>query len=495
MTMGRGGDTGVSRTVRSRGEGLGTLLRRGVLALAIAATAAIPLVASPPQAFAQEEFVELVSGRASTVRLAPYTTVTVEVDTSFANLVVGRSEIADAIPLSNTSLYVQANAPGRTNISVYDEQKKLLGVIDVVVEVDVTELRRAIASIAPRSKVSVDLVNGQIRLSGEVPDGPALQQILEAAQQYGGDNVMNAVRVTDSQQVMLEVRFLEASRESGRELGVGFLGRGSDGNFNIGSVAAAATINQVQPFSSLVTEIIDRSGLSVDLVIKAMEQKGAVRRLAEPNLVAMSGQSAGFQAGGEVPVPQITKDGEIDIEFKEYGIILNFTPVVLEGSLVNVNLNAEVSELDYSNSITVNGLQVPGFATRKTNTTVELRDGQSFAVSGLLQATNSKIQEQVPWLGQVPVLGALFRSSEYQKRETDLVVIVTPHIVRPNSPNQALRSPLDGSRSANDPEFFLLGMLEVDDNLLKRFETGAGIAGPYGHILQLSAGQAVVVKK
>ncbi len=467
----------------------------GALAVAMAALVALPVVVAATPAAAQEELIQLVQGRASTVRVAPYTTVTVETDTPFANLVVGRPEIADALPLSNTSLYIQGNEVGRTNISVYDEAKQLIGVIDVVVEIDVTELRRAITSIAPRSNVAVDLVNGQIRLSGQVPDGAALSQILDVARQYGGDGVMNAIRVTDSQQVMLEVRFLEASRDSGRELGVGFAGRGNDTNFNIGDVAAAASIGYVNPFSSLITEIIDQSGLSVDLVIRALETKGAVRRLAEPNLVALSGQTAGFLAGGEVPVPQVTGEGDVDVEFKEFGVVLNFTPVVLDDSLVNVNLVAEVSEVDFSNAVVVNGVPVPGFATRRTNTSVELRDGQSFAVSGLLQSTNAKVQNQVPWLGQVPVLGALFRSSEFQKRETDLVVIVTPHIVRPTGPNQVLRTPLDGSRTANDAEFFLLGMLEISDDMINNFETGAGIAGPYGHILELPAADVVAVKK
>jgi pilus assembly protein CpaC len=461
--------------------------------------AAAPFGAAP--AAAQDsgatEFIELVRGRASTVRLAPFTTVTVDVSTSFSNLVVGKAEVADALPLSSNSLYIQGNGPGRTNISIYDEQKSLIGVIDVIVEMDVSELRRAIASIAPRSNVSVGLVNGQIRLSGEVPDGAALMQIVDVAKQYGGDGVINAIRVTDSQQVMLEVRFLEASRNIGNEIGVGFRGRGDDTRFNVGGVRpidiASGTLGG-SPFSTLITEILDSSGLSVDILVKALEDKGVVRRLAEPNLVALSGQSAGFLAGGEIPVPRVT-DGEADVEYKPYGVQLSFTPVVLEKGLVSVSLTAVVSDLDYANGVIVNGSTVPGLISRSTQTTVELRDGQSFSVSGLLQADNTRNIEQVPYLGSVPILGALFRSSSYQKKETDLVVIVTPHIVRPSRPGEALASPLDGKRSSNDPELFLLGMLEVTDDMIATFEGGRGIAGPYGHILDIPVAPAATPAK
>jgi pilus assembly protein CpaC len=302
--------------------------------------------------------------------------------------------------------------------------------------------------------------------------------------------------LTESQQVMLEVRFLEASRNIGNEIGVGFRGRGDDTRFNVGGVRpidiASGTLGG-SPFSTLITEILDSSGLSVDILVKALEDKGVVRRLAEPNLVALSGQSAGFLAGGEIPVPRVT-DGEADVEYKPYGVQLSFTPVVLEKGLVSVNLTAVVSDLDYANGVIVNGSTVPGLISRSTQTTVELRDGQSFSISGLLQADNTRNIEQVPYLGSVPILGALFRSSSYQKKETDLVVIVTPHIVRPSRPGEALSSPLDGKRSSNDPELFLLGMLEVDDAMIKGFETGRGVAGPYGHILSLQVAPAAVAK-
>lgn len=170
---------------------------------------------------------------------------------------------------------------------------------------------------------------------------------------------------------------------------------------------------------------------------------------------------------------------------------LNFLPTVLDDNLISLRISPEVSDID--TSLTVNGQ--PAFISRKAETTVSLRDGQSFAIAGLLQANNERSVEQVPWLGQVPVLGALFRSTAFQKRETDLVILVTPHLVRPAAPDEPLRSPLDDARSSDDIELFLLGMLEVDRQLLRRFAKGDGVIGPYGHMIDLEFEDGLIEKK
>ncbi|MDP2618764.1 MAG: type II and III secretion system protein family protein [Hyphomicrobiales bacterium] len=317
---------------------------------------------------------------------------------------------------------------------------------------------------------------------------------------------------TNAQQVLLEVRLLEASRSAGRELGVSWWVRdpGSTRGLATGAVdrptvgpppptntllspptalftLSPALASGAVPFGTLVAQVLD-AGIDADIVVQALEQKGLARRLAEPNLVALSGEKASFHAGGEVPIPVPSGDGDITIIFKEYGVRLNFTPVVLDDGLINLKLEPEVSEPDPSVTIRTNDIEVPGFVTRRASTTIELRDGQSFAMAGLLQTTHTKNQSQLPWLGQVPVLGALFRSSDFQKQETDLVIIVTPHIVKPSKPGEPLRTPLDKTRPANDVEFFLLGMQEVSDDMLRRFEKGQGIYGPYGHIIELQPG-------
>jgi pilus assembly protein CpaC len=194
----------------------------------------------------------------------------------------------------------------------------------------------------------------------------------------------------------------------------------------------------------------------------------------------MSGESASFLAGGEVPysVPQAS-GAPPATAFKEFGIRLNFLPTVLDNGLINLRLEPEVSDV----ASFVNG--APVLDTRRANTTVEIRDGQSFAIAGLLRSNHTKNQQQLPWLGQLPVIGALFRSSEFQKEESDLVIIVTPRLVQPTKPGRPLATPHDKTKPSNDVEFFLLGALEVDNKTIKKFQDGTGVIGPYGHVVDL----------
>ena len=250
------------------------------------------------------------------------------------------------------------------------------------------------------------------------------------------------------------------------------------------------------PFATLVAQVID-AGVNVDVIIRALEDKRLARRLAEPNLTALSGETASFLAGGEVPIPVATgRRRDITIEYKEFGVKLNFTPIVLDNSKINLRLNPEVSEVDPTITIRTADIEIPAFITRKASTVVELRDGQSFAIAGLLQSHNRKLQSQIPWIGQIPILGALFRSSSYIKNETDLVIIVTPRLVRPAKPGEQVATPLDKTRPANDPEFFLLGQLEVTKDMIRAYELGEGVVGPYGHMLDVrSKDKMVYVKK
>ncbi|MCA1409483.1 type II and III secretion system protein family protein, partial [Ensifer sp. BRP08] len=336
--------------------------------------------------------------------------------------------------------------------------------------------------------------NDRIRLTGTVRDAVELQRVLEIAQSYSDQPVLNQLRVADSQQVMLEVRVIEASRQTGRDLGIGWAGHGKNGigkattSVGIGvergqlvrtleDAAGAAT--GMQPFGQLIAKVLEIAGGRIDIVINALEQKGLVRRLAQPNLIAMSGETASFHAGGEVPIQTTVANGATvatETDYRPFGVRLTFTPVVLDSGLISLKIEPEVSELD--TSINVNGN--PGFISRAAKTTVALRDGQSFAMAGLLQSINAKDVQQLPWVSQVPVIGALFRSTSFLKRESDLVIIVTPHIVRPSTPGEDLYTPLDQTRSSNDWELFALGILEVDKDMLRRFKNGEGVTGPYG---------------
>jgi pilus assembly protein CpaC len=226
-------------------------------------------------------------------------------------------------------------------------------------------------------------------------------------------------------------------------------------------------------------------------MVSALESKGLVRKLAEPNLVALSGDTASFLAGGEFPVPVVqpgSGTNSISVQFKRFGVELTFMPTVLAHGIINLRLTPSVSELDFTQGVQISGFQIPSLTKREARTTVELRDGQSFAIAGLLQATNKGDISQLPWIGSVPVLGALFRSTGYQKNETDLVIIVTPHLVQPGAPGDRLASPLDSRLPGNDVDKFLMGQLERKKEYADYVTSGGGVNGPYGHIIQIEHG-------
>ena len=242
------------------------------------------------------------------------------------------------------------------------------------------------------------------------------------------------------------------------------------------------------PFGTVLSNVLNQNGTTLDVLVTALEEKGLVRRLAEPNLIALSGDQARFLAGGEFPVPVVTNNGglgnTVTIEWKKFGVQLTFRPIVLSRGIINLRIEPEVSELDFANAVSISGTTVPALVTRNALTTVELRDGQSFAVAGLLSSTNASNVAQVPWIGSVPVLGALFRSAAYQQKETDLVIIVTPRLIAPVVPGQRLATPLDSRLPANDVDFFLMGQPEVKKEYTDYVESGGGLQGPYGYIIQ-----------
>lgn len=403
---------------------------------------------------------------------------TIEVDEPFAEVLVGDPSIADVLPLTNHTIYILGKEVGSTNLSLYDQNKQLIGVLDLEISYDARGLSTTLKQTVMGSKVKVTSVNGRLLLSGTVPSAPALTQVLNIANQFAPGAVSNAMSVGSAQQVMLEVRFVEASRTAGRELGVQW----DVVSKRFTSLSGNGLLNNMIPFGTIIGSLLS-GGVDADVLIEALEEKGLARRLAEPNLVALSGDTASFLAGGEFPIPVGADDNEIRIEFKKFGVGLSFTPTVLAGGLINLEIEPEVSQLDPTNSLILNNAQIPALVVRRAHTTVELRDGQSFAIAGLLQANHSKSVQQLPWLGSVPVIGSLFRSSSFQNEETDLVIIVTPRLVEPASPNQRLATPFDGSRPGNDVDFFLNGKMEVPQDVISYFKTGGELQGPYGHVI------------
>lgn len=442
---------------------------------------------------AQAREIELSAARTSAnVKISIGKSESVRTEQGFSEVIVSDPEVADAIPLTDRSLSVLGKKIGNARVSVYGEGKKLVGVFDIEVSYDTTRLGAELAQRFPHSRFRVSSVNGKIMISGTASDAATLDKAITIAKQFGND-VINSVRVTQPQQVMLEVRFVEAQRSAGRELGVNWqvasqnlLGGGQGFGATVGLASSGVgLLSGAAPFGTVVGKMLG-GGMQADQLLQALEERGVVRRLAEPNLVTLSGDTASFLAGGEFPIPVSSTLGSISIEFKKYGVGLAFTPTVLADGAINLKIEPEVSQIDPTTVITVGSITIPSLIVRRANTTVELRDGQSFAIAGLLQASNTTDQRQLPWLADVPVIGALARSASFQKKETDLVIIVTPRLVRPARPGDELRTPLDNSRPANDPEFFLLGQSEITTPMERRIRNRSdGSAPQIGHILSI----------
>lgn len=453
--------------------------------------------------------------RTATVQVYIGKSEDVRTDTSFVDITVGDPLVADVNPLTDRSLSILGKRNGTTRVSVYAEGKKLIGVFDVEVVFDTSLIQSEIRKRFPHANLRVTAVNGRIMLSGTVPDAPTLDRAVTIAKQFGPE-VINTVEVLQPQQVMLEVRFIEASRQAGREFGMQWNVFNKNALVNIGDqqpasklpvtaggpnvspqaltispITVAGVLSGTAPFGVAVARMLS-GGTQMDVIINALEQRGLARSLAEPNLVALSGDTASFLAGGEYPVPVPGALGQVTIDYKRYGVGLAFTPTVLSGGLINMKIEPEVSQLDHSHPVTVAGISVPPLIVRRASTTVELRDGQSFVIGGLLQSDGKNAISQLPWLGDVPVLGALFRSTQYQKAETDLAIIVTPRLVRPARPGDVIKTPLDGSLPVNDVDLFLMGKTEISQ---AKARTLAGIPAREftGHMLDLPKGVANVV--
>ncbi len=453
----------------------------------LALTFAIALTASSlfdAGARAQERVVQISGARRTAmVSVAIGKSQDVRTDTNFVDIMVGDPEVADVNPLTDHTLSILGKKIGTTRVSVYGEGKKLVGIFDVEVSYDVTRLTNELARIFPGSRLHATSVNGRIMLTGEVADAVTLDRAVTIARQFGPE-IINSVSVMQPQQVLLEVRFVEISRSAGRELGVQWNRFGQSSTTNIGSQqpaanlpisapqnsgtfpvgeVAAGVLSGASPFGFAIARIAN-GGVLTDVAINALEQKGLARSLAEPNLTALSGDTASFLAGGEYPIPVAAQYGQITVDYKKYGVGLAFTPTVLSRGLINMKIVPEVSQIDTNPSHAIStgsGITIPALIVRRASTTVELRDGQSFMIGGLLQSNNQHTIDQLPWVGSVPVLGALFSSKSYQNSQTDLVIIVTPHIVRPARPGDVIKTPTDDTVPPNDADFFLLGKTDL----------------------------------
>jgi pilus assembly protein CpaC len=479
----------------------------------------------------------------------------------FSSAVIGSPDIADLLPMTNRTLYVQGKKVGTTNVSVFDTDKRLVAVVDLEVTPDTASLRSKIVATTGAQNIGVTSANGQVVLTGEASDAVSAARAVDLARglaggeaggqpggQAGGQPggqpgaqspVVNAMRVAASQQVMLKVRFLEVDRTAQRDLGVNWFGGNKNGigvsglGATANSTAAAATtatttVNGVsntaslqtqtigtsqnstsgqvtlvpllsglfpgaastaQPFGALLAQVINTNGLRIDTLISALEEKGLVKTLAEPNLISQSGQRAQFFAGAQIPIPSVQPGSvsgttpTVSVQYYPCGVTLGFEPTVLNTGLINLHLTPQVCQVASTTPVIVNGTTIPELTTRSADTDVALRDGQSFAIAGLLQTQDVNDLSQLPWLGNVPILGVLFRSTNYQKAETDLVVIVTVHLARPAAPGTHLATPFDTTLPANDVDLFLMSDTERKKKYTQFVTSGGGLQGPYGHVL------------
>src|SRR3546814_396571 len=355
-------------------------------------------------------------------------------DVAFADLLVGNAEVADVLALTDRSIYVLGKKPGSTSLTVYGRNRELIAVMDLVVTVDVEGLKARLFELMPDEAIEVRAAGESVILSGRVSSAVRLDRALDVAERYAPEKVTNLLSVTGSQQVMLAVRFAEVQRRVVKELGLNSQVSGDDFVVSVGDALLDGFFSATAIATGSATFGI--GSVTLDFLFDALEEKGVVKTLAEPNLIALSGDTASFLAGGEFPVPvsQETSGGQatITIEFKEFGVALAFTPTVLDDGLINIVASPEVSRIDPTNSVTLQGFDIPGLTTRRATTTVELRDGQSFAIAGLIQSDFQDTVRQLPLLADVPVLGALLRSSEYQNQHTELVIIATPPLVQPS---------------------------------------------------------------
>ena len=403
------------------------------------------------------------------------------VDRPFSKAMIGSEEIADIMPITNRSLYVLGKKMGTTSLTVYDNNNNVISVVDVAVGPDIVSLRRQLSELIPGEQIGAKISNDSVVLTGVVSNGPAISRAVELAKSYAGDKVINMMSVGASQQVMLEVRFSEVSRQTGKQIGLSGFGFSDGGSFGaaIGNGASLRPdpdtgegilrLDSITGSFGIFRKAFDIAGLNIDAVLDALERKGLVKTLANPTLVALSGETASFLAGGEFPVPVAQgnsgsgggggggNNGSITVEFKPFGVSLAFTPTVLADGVINLAVEPEVSSIDPTASITVNGLVIPGLQTRRANTVLELRDGESFALAGLIRKDFQTTVRQVPLLGSIPIIGSLFRSSGFQKGETELVIVVTPRLVQPIKAGAPVALPTDRVQNPNELDLFLMG--------------------------------------
>jgi pilus assembly protein CpaC len=364
-------------------------------------------------------------------------------DRALERFSVSNPDIAEAVLVSGNQVVINGKAFGQINLIAWEKNSSHFIVFDVYVRTNLSLIDSQIRALFPKDDIRLSQANGSVVLSGTVNDEKTAAQA-EAVIQAAGFKTVNMLEspVKDLVQVQLQVRVAEVNRNRMRDLGAGYAYQSQPGAGGFisggGSPYTVGAVDQGNILGSVAGSALNvfLMGGNTFTFLRALQQQGALRALAEPNLIAMNGQTASFLAGGEFPVPVVQSGGggsnaAVTIVFKEYGVRLNFKPTILDEDHIRLELEPEVSTLDFVNGVKLNGFIIPGLRTRRAKTGIELRDGQSFALAGLLDNSESQTMSKVPGLGNLPIIGNLFRSKQFQKNETELMFIVTAQVVHP----------------------------------------------------------------
>jgi pilus assembly protein CpaC len=365
--------------------------------------------------------------------------------TPATSVFIANPDIADLNVKSSRLVYIFGKSPGQTTLFAVDRNENVVANVQIVVEHNIGRLQENIDRLVPEGSVVASSVSGGIILSGSVANGTDSENIRRLANRFitKSEEIINQLQVTAPNQINLRVRIAEVSRQIINRFGFNWNALYSKGNFLLG----LTTFNPTLESSTLLTPTFNNGTFNVNAIVDTLADDGLITLLAEPNLTALSGETASFLAGGEFPIPVAQDKDTITIAFKEFGVSLAFTPTLIGESRISLKVKPEVSQLTTTGSVTIGSVQVPGLSTRRAETTVELASGQSFAIAGLLQDNSQELIKNTPGLGDLPVLGALFKSERFERNETELIIIVTPYLVNPVSDGR-LDLPTDPYRKA-----------------------------------------------
>jgi len=448
---------------------MNTMLRTALVGLSV--TAVLSGIPAQAEALKSMSGASIVSAGETSLPLQVGKGTLVRLNRAASEVFIVNPEVADIQVKSPRVIYIYGKAQGETSFYAIDDKDKTIYSANVSVTRNLDALLRAYEDMLPGTAISVSTYGNVIVLHGRVnsPDQAAKAEVL-ATDVLGTDRILNELQITQPTQVNLRVRIAEVSRSVVKELGFNWEGGYFGSSFGIGMITGRNVADIVedpitqgplklfqfpeQGVKSIYGDFVSNA-LDLNYAIDALDQQGFLTVLAEPNLTALTGQAANFLAGGEFPIPVPSRDG-IAIEYREFGVKLDFTPTVLNSGRISMRVRPEVSDLSSAGAIRVEGISIPSISTRRAETTVELGSGQSFAIAGLLQNDVVQDANKIPGLGDIPILGALFRSESFRRDETELLIVVTPYVVRPVSDRQ-LVLPTDRYVAPNDMDRFLNG--------------------------------------